>query len=130
MLVILVFINFQFLAHGPPQLGFGQHAQDRVLDYQFGLTLKPLAKVFLPQSTGKTSVVAVNLLLRFHSGDPDLPRIDHNHVVAGIEERRKIRVLFAPENAGDTRFQPPKCLPGGVYDIPFARNFLPAWNTG
>src|SRR5260370_41515976 len=61
--VLIAFVNFQLLAHGPAQLVLGQHSQDCFLDHEFRLAMKTLAEIFFAQPAGESGAVAGNVFL-------------------------------------------------------------------
>ena len=121
--MLVALINVQLREHVRRQLVLRQHAPHGIFNDLLRLASQTLAVIFGAQTTRVTSVVVILLLLRLHPSRSNLLGVDHDHVIASIEKRRVLRVLFAHQNAGHLRGQPAQGFPGRVHDVPLAHNF-------
>jgi len=79
-----------------------------------------LAKLFFTQPAGKSRVAPINLLFGLQAGQFYLGGIDHDHVVAGVKERRVARIILTAEDACNLGRQTAKDLTLGIDDEPLA----------
>ena len=70
------------------------------------------------QSAGIAGEMAVKLLLVLSSGQPDLVGVDHDHVIARIEERRVAGLVLAHQNHGGFAGELAENLVFGVHHVP------------
>src|SRR5687768_3785613 len=113
-------IDLQLLEHRPAEAVLRQHALHSALDHELGLALQEGAEGLLAQPTRIIRVAEVALLPQLVTGDPDLARVEDDHVVARIEVRRVDRLVLALQQGGDARRQPAEGLAGGIDDPPAA----------
>ena len=52
------------------------------------------------------------------AGEDDLVRVEHDHMVAGVDMRRINRTVFTSENARDCSCRTPNVLPRQIHDVP------------
>src|SRR4051812_15775164 len=121
--MLVVRIDLQLACHGSTELGMRKHANNGLFHDQLRLALHAIFEVFFAQPARISGIAAIDLLLALHAGDFDLAGVDDDDVVAGIDERRVLRIIFASKDASHTGSKTAKGLPRGVDDVPFARNF-------
>src|SRR2546426_7574322 len=111
-------INAKLSGAPRAQLVLRQHAEDGLAHNPIGpLRTNPLDGDFL-QATGITAMMAVDLLLELVSRQPNLVGVDHHHVIAGIQIRRKRRLVLPNQYPRHSRGQPPQNLVRSVHDKP------------
>ena len=100
-----------------------QHAADGVLEHALGRLLEQLLQADGLEVADVPGVVVVHLVLHLVAGDPDLLRIDHDDVVAGVHVRGEDRLVLALEAPRDLGGETTEGLALGIHDIPVAADF-------
>ena len=77
-----------------------------------------------------TAMTAVKLLLLFAAGEPHLFGIDDDHMIAGVQERRISRLMFAHQNQRSFTRDASQNLAIGIDNMPLAHDFALAGNRG
>lgn len=99
--VFFTCIDFELLHLGGTQLGFGDHAFDGPLKYEFGTTLTDLRGSLDGLATDEAGVACIDFMALFASGEAGLVSIDDDDEVTGINVGREdCFILTAQENGG------------------------------
>src|SRR5829696_3015823 len=113
-------IDLELGEHLPPEPVAGQHPADGLLDRTGGpLGEQHGVRGFL-EAAGVARVAVGDLLLELAPGQPDLGRVDDDHVVAGVDMGGVDRLVLAAQDAGHLGGQPAEDLAVGVDDVPVA----------
>ena len=119
--MLVAAINLELGAHLAAQLGLGQHALDRFFDNLFRTALEQAHERLFAQAAGETGIAAIKLLLALQPGQPHLLGIDHDHVIAHIDERARTSDSFCrsarlplrwPGGPGSCHWRPPRTTCG------------------
>ena len=120
--MICAAINLQFLQHRPSEFVLRQHAPHRFFDHRLGLFGTHEARRALLEAAGILRVAAIDLVGLFLPGEDDFLRIDHDDVIAGIEEGCVCRLVFAGKDGGDGGRETAEDFAFGVDDKPSRLN--------
>ena len=60
----------------------------------------------------------INFCLQLVAGEANLLRINDYDVIAAIEVRSEIGLVFSDQHSSNRRCQPPEHLPSGIYNHP------------
>src|SRR5438270_9772180 len=101
----------------------GQHAFDRIFHNRLRTPGKPLVELLGTQSAGIAGIAVINLLSGLHASHLYFSGIDHDNVIASVEERRVLRVMLARKNMCDLGREASQRLVSGIDHVPFARDF-------
>jgi len=74
---------------------FWQHAGNRLVNNFPGLFFEHQLKADRFQTTGVHGVGIVNFIVHLLPGDPELIRIEHNHIIAAINMGRILGFILA-----------------------------------
>ncbi len=75
-------------------------------------------------------MAAINLLLFFAAGQPDLGGVDHHHMIARIQKRRVARLMLTHEHHGGLAGHPAQHRVLGIDQVPLALDPGWRWNCG
>src|SRR5882724_12271637 len=96
--VVGVGVNLQLLSHRSTELGLGQHAFDRQLDHPLGTFGEHLQRGHLAETSGISSVMSVDLLLRLIAFQHGLAGINDDYMVSNVHEWRPLRTALASQD--------------------------------
>ena len=117
-------VDLELSIHGAAQLRLRQHAAYRLLDHP-GWALGPngFYAVF-PQPTWVSAVTPIDFLLFFLTRQPDALGVDDDHVIAKIQERRVLGLVFTLEQFRGLGGDPTQYLGVGVDQVPAASDVI------
>src|SRR5215212_10434053 len=113
-------IDLELAEHLPPEPVAGQHPADGLLDRARGPLGEQHRVRGLLEAARVARVPVGDLLLALAPGQPDLGRVDDDHVVAGVDVGGEDRLVLAAQDAGHLGGQPAEDLAVGVDDVPVA----------
>src|SRR5687768_4848861 len=111
-------VDLQLPIHRISHLGFRQHAADGLLDEADRLALAHHRGPFLAQAALEAAVPPIQLLVFLAPGQLDGCRVDHDDMIARVDERGVNRLVLALQQLGCERRHPPQNLALGVDDMP------------
>ena len=91
-------VHFQPLCQAIPPPVLRQHPIDRFANQPFRLCFKNLARADFPESSGISRVMAVDLLVKLLTGQPNLLRVDDDQSTAVIRARSVVRHILADQH--------------------------------
>jgi len=94
-------INLQLLKELTTEIIVRKHTPNSMLDNFFRLFLQEVLDVIKLDSTRVIRVRKIGFLLGFLSAEPYFCRIGNDNKIAGINMRRKLRLVLASENPGN-----------------------------
>ena len=94
-------IHFQFFDHGVTQGAFGQHAFHGFFQCAAGEFFLHLAEGALVDAAGEAGVAVVFFAFEFVAGYTQFVGVDDDDVVAGVNMRGVLGLVFAAQAAGD-----------------------------
>src|SRR5436190_15825085 len=95
-----------------------QHPLDGPADDLLGPAFQQVTERLLLEALGIAAVAAVELGVKLVARDSDMRRVQHDHVVAGIEARLVGRLVLAFEDACDARRKAAERLVRRIDDVP------------
>jgi hypothetical protein len=111
-------VDLELAQHLAAEGVLGQHAAHRAADELGGLLLEQLGVAGGAQPARVPRVAVRHLRLGLARGEHDLVRVDHDHVVAGVDVRREIGAVLAPQDGRHLGGQATENEPVGVDDVP------------
>src|SRR6185312_14785462 len=117
--MLLARVNFQFPVHLFPELRLGEHPRDGVFNHSGRARRAHFLCTGLYQAAGITRVAPVDLLFIFPASQPDLCRVDDDHMIACVDKGGVNWLLLAHQQHRRFAGQPPENLVLGVYHVPF-----------
>src|SRR4051794_27792374 len=112
-------VDLQLFDHLPAELVLRQHAEDGALDHRLRLVGADETRRLLAEAARIERVVTVNLVRLLLARQEDLLGIDHDDVIAGVEEGGVGRLTLAGNDPGDFSRNPAEDFALGVDDEPF-----------
>src|ERR1700733_7080272 len=92
-------INLQLPVHLLAEFGFWQHTGNRFLHHTGGAGCADFLRARFDQTSRITRETPINLLGVFPARQFDLFGVNHDHMIARIEEGRINRLMFAHQNS-------------------------------
>src|SRR5450756_335072 len=120
-------VDLELAIHGVAKLRLRQHASNRLFDKPYRALFSDLFRPLFAQAALVTAVIAIELLLFLAPGQLHLCGVDHDDMVAGVQERRVDRLVFALEQLRGNRRDPPENLVPGVDHVPLSLNCVRTW---
>jgi hypothetical protein len=122
--VFLPGVHGELPGHLATEAILGEHASDGLLHEPLGMLAMQLLVGDLPDAAGVPGVPVVDLLLGLLARQPDLPGVDHDDVVAGVEVGSVGRLVLPPKDLGHLGGHPAQHRPLGVHHVPGAADLL------
>src|SRR5579863_9342036 len=111
-------INTQLPRTTRAKLVLRQHSHDSFAYQLFGTSLQEQPNWNLFQPARIPAVMTINLLIDLVAGEPDLLRVDHDHVIAAIRVRSESRLILADQDPRDACRQAAEHLSVRVHHEP------------
>ena len=88
-------VYLQLSEHPPAELGLGEHPPHRLADGECRAAFDQLPVRDLPQVPDVAGMALIQLLIPLLPRKGDLFRVDHDHIVAGVDMRCEVRFMFS-----------------------------------
>ena len=122
MLVLRAGIYIQIANDLGTQAILGEHTLYHLAEEVFGAFVHQVTRCELTLSARIARVAEINTTVPLITGENDLVCVDNDHVIATINMRGEVGLVFAAQELCHFGTHTAKCLSFSIYNDPFLRN--------